>query len=103
MVPVTLNPFVSRLVGSDRQGQCIGSFLYRGHQILNGIHFLLLEIGFPALRANPCGNRVEGQMAPLAINVEWCNASLHVALTMNAFHAGTLFVKSLDHLSRSGR
>lgn len=53
---------------------------------LNGLDGILIEGGFTALTARPCGNVIQAQMNALAIYIERSETAFQFALTANAFH-----------------
>ena len=83
--------------GSSSQGDGV-RFLFDGlDEILNGIDFCRLEIGFATLRAHPCRNAVQGQVTALPVNMERCFSLFHFSFAVQAFHGALLVLKSLLH------
>lgn len=76
--------------------------LYGSDKFLDGIDFLLFEVGFATLATDPCRHFVESNMTAPAVSVEGGMASLHFALAVDALHFLILIVKSFDHSSESG-
>lgn len=72
------------------------------YQSLNGIDLFFLEIGLPALWADPGRDFVQADMDPSLANVEWSDAFAHFRLTINSIHFFLLVLKSLSHWSSPG-
>lgn len=71
---------------SYRRGEFYCAGVHGPDDILDDIHFALLEVGLSALIANPCRHVIQYDMATLAIDVEGSVALAHFALTVHALH-----------------
>ena len=78
------------ILGCRRQGWEF--LLYGSDKFLDGIDFLLFEVGFATLDTDPCRHFVESNMTALAVSVEGGMASLHFALAVDALHCLALAV-----------
>jgi Transposase IS116/IS110/IS902 family len=69
--------------------------VYCTNDLLDRLHGGLFKIRFAALDTYPSWNGIEDQMIPFAIDMKWCGAALHLALTIHTRHVSFL-VRTYD-------
>src|SRR4030095_13930369 len=74
--------------------QSFGVRLYCTNDLLDRLHGGLFKIRFAALDTYPSWNGIEDQMIPFAIDMKWCGAALHLAVTIHTRHVSFLVRKS---------
>jgi hypothetical protein len=70
-------------------------YLFKG--ALDMINLFGLEIGLPALSANPGWNCIPCNVVSIAIRTKWSHSLLHLAFAVQAFHQDFLVLKSASH------
>src|SRR5712691_933516 len=85
------------------QEEPFGVRVYGTNNLLDRLHSGLFKIRFAALDTHPSGDGIEDQVIPFAIDMKWCGAARHLALTIHARHGSFLIRKSSAQASGLGR
>ena len=72
--------------------------LDRSNEVLDGVHFALLEVGLSTLIADPRRNAVEDDMTAVAVDVQRRGCAGHRALAMKALHGDLRFLKPASRI-----
>jgi hypothetical protein len=91
------------LCGLRRLAQGAASLVHGFDDILNSLDLLLFEQRLPTLLANPGGNIIDGDVAAVAVDMDWSFAPFHGALAVNTVHGFFLIRKSALHSAGSDR